>query len=211
MFCLVFVFATMLQGILWSATHQVNIINFAFVPQTVNVVQSDTVLWINQSVSLHTTTSGVNGTPNGFWNSGTMAPGDSFTFVVNLTPNTYPYYCAFHYLGGMTGDIVVATGIEEDAGKILTGFQISKNSPDPFSFSTTIKYEITNPSVTIINVYDMVGQLVKTLVNAYITPGKYSITWNGTDEVGKAVPAGIYFLKLDNGAYRATEKLLLIK
>jgi plastocyanin len=91
-----------------SPKHQVNMEeNFVFVPESLDISVGDTVLWINKSSIPHTTTSGANGVSDGLWNSGTMAPGDSFTHVFP-TAGTFPYFCAIHFsTAGMKGRIIV--------------------------------------------------------------------------------------------------------
>jgi manganese oxidase len=87
--------------------HQVDIVNFAFNPESLDITAGDTVVWINKGSVSHTTTSGIDGVPDGHWDSGLMAPGDSFTHVFQ-TAGTFPYFCAIHFsTAGMKGRIIV--------------------------------------------------------------------------------------------------------
>jgi len=89
-----------------SAKHQVNMENFVFVPESLSIGVGDTIVWINKDAVSHTTTSGDTGVSNGVWDSGVMAPGDSFKHVFPMTGN-FHYYCSLHFSMGMTGRIIV--------------------------------------------------------------------------------------------------------
>ena len=84
--------------------------------------------------------------------------------------------------------------------------------PNPFISSTTIKYSIAKPAYVELRIYNLTGQLVKTLTNTYQQAGIYEIEWPGEDENGKPLPSGIYFLQLKvNSKVLQTNKLLLLK
>ena len=85
-------------------------------------------------------------------------------------------------------------------------FRLMQNYPNPFNPSTRIYYEIPKSGGVILDVYNILGQRVITLVNKFQKAGKYSINFNGSN-----LPSGIYFYKLSTGAYRSVKKLLLLK
>src|SRR3569623_1115724 len=87
-----------------SATITIDISNFAFAPQSKTINVGDTVMWMNSDSTSHTSTSGPPGSPSGTWNSGLLAPGQSFSFTFN-SAGTFPYFCAVHTF--MTGTITV--------------------------------------------------------------------------------------------------------
>ncbi len=196
-----------------AATYRIGMVNYAFSPQDQNVLPGDTVRWINQSISPHTSTSGLGGVPDSFWNSGTIPAGDSFTLVVNLPPNTYHYYCAFHWQMGMTGTIVMGTSIEEaeQPDKYLHEARISSIRPNPFRRAVRIDYSVPEPGWIEITIFNNTGRRVITLLSDRISTGTHSITWEGHDDTGHPQPDGIYYLRLQNGSGRATQKLLLFK
>lgn len=85
--------------------------------------------------------------------------------------------------------------------------------PNPFSSSISISYFVPKDGQNVLlEVYDITGKLVKTLVNE-VKPsnGKYSINWDGRDFMGRTIPNGIYFYRLQTGDFILTEKLILIK
>ena len=85
-------------------SHQVVMEDFQFVPESLAVGVGDTVTWLNQGASQHTTTSGEVGAPDGKWDSGVLSTGGSFMHVFTAAGN-YHYYCQIHGSMGMKGVI----------------------------------------------------------------------------------------------------------
>src|SRR5690554_1429227 len=85
------------------------------------------------------------------------------------------------------------------------------NYPNPFNPETTISYSVEKAGNVTIEVYNMLGQKVKTLVNDTQTPGNHTVVWNGTDNNGKSVSSGVYFYRMKNGTYSKTNKMILMK
>jgi hypothetical protein len=96
-------------------------------------------------------------------------------------------------------------------GYIPTTYQLNQNFPNPFNPVTTITFQIPQYDRVIIAVYNIRGQEVKTLTHAYLNPGAYSVTWNGSDNAGNPVPAGIYIYSLNTQSYHSNRKLVLLK
>ena len=92
-------------------------------------------------------------------------------------------------------------------------FQLLQNSPNPFNPSTTISYSVPegNQEYVTLNVYDLRGRLVRTLVKRMIGPGTYSVYWDGTDESGRQVSSGVYLYRLQAGKFMQTRKMVILK
>jgi len=99
---------------------------------------------------------------------------------------------------------------EQEAARSLN-WRLSQNHPNPFNPSTTVEYTIPRTSRVIIAVYNIVGQKVKTLLDAERVPGTYSITWDGTDERAHTVASGVYLYRISAGDYIETKQMVLIK
>lgn len=85
------------------------------------------------------------------------------------------------------------------------------NYPNPFNPSTTIRYEIhTNTDVSI-NVYNVFGQKVRTLVNGQQSAGYHQVIWDATNDNGVQVASGVYYYRLETSDFSETKKMLLIK
>ena len=106
--------------------------------------------------------------------------------------------------GGGTRD-----GIDDNE-IISTEFLLS-NSPNPFNPSTTIRYGLPEQSYVDLQVYNIKGQLVKTLEKSNQPAGYHEVTWFGKDENGKIVSSGIYFYKISTDKFTSMKRMLLIK
>lgn len=90
-------------------------------------------------------------------------------------------------------------------------FSLDQNRPNPFNGQTSIKYQLPSEGKVKINVYNISGQLVRTLVDAKQSPGLYNVAWNGRDNAGRPVSAGVYFYRLNAGDANLTKKMVLLK
>jgi hypothetical protein len=89
--------------------------------------------------------------------------------------------------------------------------ELRSNYPNPFNPVTTIRFSIENVRNVNIDVYNVRGQRVRTLVNGVFATGSHVVVWNGTDDNGYAVSSGIYFYRMTAGEYSAVRKMILLK
>ncbi len=92
-----------------------------------------------------------------------------------------------------------------------TKYELYQNLPNPFNPQTLIKYDLPEAANVRLDVFNILGQKVTTLVNRYEAAGPKSALWDGTDAKGAKVSSGIYFYKLSAGSYVATKKMMLVK
>ena len=91
-------------------------------------------------------------------------------------------------------------------------FALNQNYPNPFNPSTQISFDVPQGGEHImLNIYNILGQNVSTLVNGIMNPGTYTMEWNATDEAGNPVASGIYFYELRSSSFTARKKMLLIR
>ncbi len=88
---------------------------------------------------------------------------------------------------------------------------LGQNYPNPFNPTTSICYSLKNKDFVELKIYNIRGNLVKTLVEKNDKPGSHTVTWHGTDDRGKPVGSGIYFFKIKSGSFSSTKKMILIK
>jgi hypothetical protein len=86
---------------------------------------------------------------------------------------------------------------------------LMNNYPNPFNPSTVIEYGLNEDAHVSIVVYNYLGQNVATLVNSFVSKGHYSVTWNGTNDVGEIQSTGIYFYKMTAGDFVEVKKMVL--
>lgn len=90
-------------------------------------------------------------------------------------------------------------------------FDLAAPMPNPFSGQAQIRYQLPVASKVSLKVYNITGQLVRTLVDEVKAPGFYSAIWNGRNDNGQTLSNGIYFYSLEAGNYKSTKKITLIK
>ncbi len=101
------------------------------------------------------------------------------------------------------------TSSENDL-QVLTN-SLSQNSPNPFNTETTISYSIPVNNIVSIEIYDIQGKKIKTLVNEYQASGNHSVVWNGKDEREQFVNNGLYFCRITTGKFFSVKEMILIK
>ena len=100
------------------------------------------------------------------------------------------------------------TGVN-DAAKYVYAF--SPIQPNPFNPQALVQYELEGQGPVSINVYDVAGRLVRTLVNDVKPAGRYSAVWKGRNNNGEEVSSGVYFFKMKGGRFNSVSIAVLLK
>lgn len=103
------------------------------------------------------------------------------------------------------------TGTRDHPERELMEFQLYSNYPNPFNPSTTIRFQMAKPGLMKLNIYNVNGQLIRTLIDSHYPVGTHSIVWDGMDEFANNVSSGIYLLKFESADYQQSRKLILIR
>ena len=90
-------------------------------------------------------------------------------------------------------------------------FKLAQNSPNPFKQSTTINYQVAQPGQVSLKVYNIAGQVVKTLVDGQQNAGIQNVTWDGKDANGRSVSAGVYVYRLNADGQTQVKRLTVLK
>jgi flagellar hook assembly protein FlgD len=90
-------------------------------------------------------------------------------------------------------------------------FMLYNAYPNPFNPTTMIKYDIPEDTFVSVNIYDMIGRRVRTMLSKRISAGRKSIIWDGTNSFGQPVSAGTYFYTIKTDRYFETKKIILLK
>jgi len=90
-------------------------------------------------------------------------------------------------------------------------FELSQNRPNPFNPATTIEYSLPERSQVTIEIFNVLGQRVRRLVNESKPAGTYRIEWDGDDDAGESVSTGVYLYRFQAGDVVQTKKMLLLK
>ncbi|MBH10930.1 MAG: hypothetical protein CMG74_11385 [Candidatus Marinimicrobia bacterium] len=102
-------------------------------------------------------------------------------------------------------------GLNNDFASLPKVFNLKQNYPNPFNPHTSIEFTVPVTSDIRLEIYNVMGQKINTLVNKETTAGLYRVQWNGTDINGVSVSTGMYFYRLEADGFSSTKKMLLIK
>ena len=157
------------------------------------------------------------------------------TFNVQLEPEAkrygpYTWLCSssadeidLKFWLGNNGSVIVwidsivvveapTTGICPNKGAATPDeFNLAQNYPNPFNPVTKIRYNLPEQSQVAITIYDVLGREIRRLVNTTQDAGFNSIIWDGTDDAGQSVGAGLYLYRIQAGEYAKTNKMILLK
>jgi|GEM_PF-4039433 len=110
-------------------------------------------------------------------------------------------------------DLVVnfTTRIDPMVSQLPSQYSLEQNYPNPFNPQTTIEYHLPTTTTVNMTVFDASGRRIKTIVSNRVSPGTHHASWDGTNDQGKSMSAGIYFYRLQTADYSITKKMMLIK
>jgi hypothetical protein len=105
----------------------------------------------------------------------------------------------------------IPTGVDEAPVRLPAGFALGQNYPNPFNPSTTIRYSLARRERIVLDVFNILGQQVRTLVDAEQSSGEHSVIWDGRNKSGHPSATGVYFYRLSAESYSETRKMILLK
>jgi hypothetical protein len=113
----------------------------------------------------------------------------------------------------ITGVRVTASvsGAGTKASASITKFDLRQNVPNPFSRETSIVYDLPNKCVADVSIYDASGRKVRVLTCGNQQAGRHTLAWDGRDEAGSGVSAGVYFCRMQAEDYTKIRKILLVR
>jgi hypothetical protein len=143
------------------------------------------------------------------WGDSYMNEYQGFSISNNQFCSPFPY-CLEGFIGSQdTSNCVQMKNQNVEISPIK--YSLSQNHPNPFNPITSLRYDLPNDGLVNITIYDMMGRIVKTLVNGSQTAGHKSIQWNATDDRNEPVSAGLYLYTIQAGEFRQTRKMVLLK
>ncbi|MCW9097493.1 MAG: T9SS type A sorting domain-containing protein, partial [Ignavibacteriaceae bacterium] len=125
---------------------------------------------------------------------------DHYVYILNHLTNAWKF--AMNVMGA---NLKKESG-EEDVNLTPTEYGLDQNYPNPFNPNTTINYQLPQKNHVSLKVYDIIGNLVSTLVDQEMEAGYYSVDWNANQ-----LASGIYIYRIISGSYVSTKKMILMK
>jgi hypothetical protein len=108
-------------------------------------------------------------------------------------------------------DVECEAILSTDKDVIPLQYVLHQNYPNPFNPTTQIRYELSEDALVSINIYDLMGRMIKSSSNSNQTAGYHSLQWDATNDIGEGVSAGMYIYTIQAGEYRSTKKMVLLK
>lgn len=134
------------------------------------------------------------------WNCWGAVPPDSTKFT---GPVDYD-----HYMSTCRREIKLKESLTEN---LPQNFSLSQNYPNPFNPTTVIKYALPENQYVSLNIYNLLGRVVTTLVDGQNVAGYYQVLWNGKNSSGQDVGSGVYFYRIKAGSFVRAKKLVLLR
>jgi hypothetical protein len=100
---------------------------------------------------------------------------------------------------------------DEVEDKPIRRFSLDQNYPNPFNPTTKIEFVLSKSGQVKIEIFNILGEKIKTLVDQYLKAGHQTVEWDGKDELGEEVASGVYFYRLQTKDFTQTKKMVLIR
>jgi len=141
---------------------------------------------------------------------------DAQGVIQYITPQSTPYTQRYERhkqeMMDKIEELINLTSVEP-RDQTPESFKLFQSAPNPFSETTKLSFELApeaqNQTVKL-TVYDILGREVRTIISGRISSGNHSVNWNGRNERGQQVPAGVYFYVLQSGQTRLVKRLAFI-
>ncbi len=201
--------------------HATTLVCYANSYRTIRIVNNDTVGVVIDSVGLAGAGAGSFSITNG-GAPATVPPGGSWSVTVYYYPQTVDSTASLQIYSTGVGTLNSVsllgrpsiTGIPGEnvrENPLLSDFRLEQNFPNPFNPTTTIVFNLPRSARVSLEVYDLLGRRVTTLITGLLFSGRHTVTWNGLDAHGEPVASGMYCYRLQAGEQVAVRKMLLLR
>jgi hypothetical protein len=101
--------------------------------------------------------------------------------------------------------------LDHNQGEEIWRLGLMPASPNPFTGQTALSFSLPEATNVMLAIYNVSGQLVRTLEGGQVSAGNHQVTWDGTDDTGAKVAKGVYFCRLETAGFSATEKVVMLR
>jgi hypothetical protein len=109
-----------------------------------------------------------------------------------------------------SGSAVVGVG-DDETQELPLSFRLHAAAPNPLSRHTVIAFDLPQPQSVRVHVYDATGRLARTLAEGPFLAGRHQRVWDGTDDHGQPIGAGIYFVRFDTETFQSRQKIVVLR
>jgi hypothetical protein len=143
--------------------------------------------------------------PDTTWTDGGLVDGEVYFYAVSAVDSTLSESVRSDSIA-----VTYAAGLDEGT-VVPVEFSLSQNYPNPFNAETTIKFALPEQCPVTIRVFNINGQLIRTLTDYHLPAGHHRVRWDGTDNGGGAAASGVYFYIFRAGEFNRTRRMVLLK
>ncbi len=153
---------------------------------------------------------------------------NTFSVITGVFPYTGAYYLAVecYYTSTREGVNDANPGVGEyrvvftsqqgasvnrEELAVPAGYALHANYPNPFNQSTALSFDLPRQERVVVEVLDLLGRRVALICQAVKPAGRYRLQWNGADQMGRALPSGLYWARLSAGSFSQTIKMMLLR
>jgi hypothetical protein len=104
-----------------------------------------------------------------------------------------------------------ADDVTDDGTTVPSSHRLDQNRPNPFNAHTTISFDLPDPGLTRLDVYNILGRKVVTLLDRHLPAGNHEVTWDGRGSNGDDCSSGVYFYRMRTSSFTETRRMLLLK
>jgi hypothetical protein len=140
-------------------------------------------------------------------------PGEAITLRLKMAAGTLDLDTRIVFEADAAKEMAIDISL---ASQLAKAFSLAQNHPNPFNPSTSIAYAIpggvdANGTQVRLQIFDIRGRVVRTLVNTKQSAGRYAVQWDGSDDAGQPVSSGVYFYRLHTEQFSQTHKMMMVK
>jgi hypothetical protein len=111
----------------------------------------------------------------------------------------------------VSAELATVEGVPVKLNLTPAKFALAQNFPNPFNLATQVEFSLPAPSQVKLEIYNVMGQLVRTLVDRQLPAGYHKVIWDGRNDAGVATASGVFFYKLRAGDLTETKKMMMLK
>ena len=138
-----------------------------------------------------------------------LSVGENFTQETNISITEF--FWNENEPINLATQMTIGFGLSIDDEMMPNKYSLYQNYPNPFNPITYIAYDLPERANVSIQIFDMMGRHIQTIINIEESAGKKLVKWNGTNQTGESVSAGVYLYELDAGNFRDIRKMILLK
>jgi hypothetical protein len=135
----------------------------------------------------------------------------AYNYFLVLEDGSYGVHNTKYAVNLLGYSLSVITGVPWNPEEVPLSYNLEQNYPNPFNPSTKIGFSLPTHEYVRIDVYDILGGRVATLIDEERPAGSYQVTWDGTGDNGTPIASGVYLYKIQAGTYSLTKKMVFLK